>query len=655
METPIGGKSEINFNYKESDLSLFRQALDWTLRYVVTIHALHGMNDLRLRWMNRIIVKISAIVSIVVSWYLVLKCLLVATTLYSYSSVSELLKLDSPLQYNCSVAKLMQMYASSNLSHSHSQEASALIILTAQLADSLGGPFKLMGNRATLIYSWFAIGLYAMLAIFPTELLFLHVPFNIIQFALNDKSSLDNCMAKKHRHLLNICNWSRNDCSSILTLGMKRAFNRRQLRCIQADGSGDEIPTKKTNKAPTKEANPNVSDGHLKLRGISRWRSNIEQNLTNFISLMSQPDTPVKSLRQVLSVNHRDRISYDVCVARLNVEQFLPYARSIKWYKNLVIFYTVLIVYFFSIILGANSLAIVYFQITLNRIYAGCQANSPGESIEDLAALSLYDRILWVESLYAAYLIALGASFYCAYYFSTIFELLIWIGEVEQQLDLCRLVMELDDHICLHASKLRPQGDARFHYRFDERRITILHPIPLTSPDGLKTGFEYFADLKVAQLADELMQSYGLRPRDLRDHENIFGAFDSFRSIFEDSSQSKRFRIRSIMSVRLLTKRQTLFLSTYLNFNMLLDEFKETRFMMKLILRRTTEYAFGFAVSIALTRSQFKSHYFQVTVLLGVCLGILNMYLAGAAIVNTRVSYNNSTDTLIAPVLRDPY
>lgn len=641
METLIRSDYKIDLNYTTSDSRILDWILNTLLNCSVFVHSVYGMIDIKT---NRFRVPRALTYTFIAKdWYLVAKFMLVALILYFFSALVDMARLQTAADFNCSVSSLVDAYHSSAQRQrsasagSSSQGNAQLTLWFAPLAEPFGGPFKFMGNRATLIYCWYFIGLYSMFAIFPTELLYFHIPFNLIQFALNARRCLAHLRLKKKRHLSSINNWSRHDSTSILTLSMKKTFNRRHLRCLAGcEQLSSPQARDLLDGARLSQLGLSATNG----KRLSRWRLSIEQNFGRLANLDLQPNKPVTSLRELLATNHREQQSYDMCVANRNVDHFLPFARTVSWYRSASKLYVALLIYFFLLSLSLDVFAIVYFWNGSSELYKQCSGSrglAGAASLFEMAHASWLDWLLFAETLYAALLIPIGCSFYCTYYFCTIFELLMWIGEVEQQLDLCRLVIELGDFIRLDVAALRP-GCARYHYRLDERRMTRQQPVALDSPDGLMSGADYLANRRIGRLADELLAKYGLDAARLRHHTNPFGGYDCIRSTFQGWSQSERLKLRGIMAIKLLTRKQTLLLATYLNFNLFLDEFKETKFMMKLILRRTTEYTFGFAVAIALTRSQFKSNYLNLTGLMGLCLGILNMYLVAAAIINTRVN-----------------
>jgi hypothetical protein len=104
-------------------------------------------------------------------------------------------------------------------------------VILSELIDTFAGPFKVLDNRATLLYGLDAIAIYIMLAIFPFELMvFVNVGFNFIRFVLNDPNCMRDFYVRRRKHLLRLTAWSRNQTDCVLTRGGKMLLSQRDLR-----------------------------------------------------------------------------------------------------------------------------------------------------------------------------------------------------------------------------------------------------------------------------------------------------------------------------------------------------------------------------------------------------------------------------------------
>lgn len=336
---------------------------------------------------------------------------------------------------------------------------------------------------------------------------------------------------------------------------------------------------------------------------------------------------PMNSLVHSLSINHRDQPSYNVKVANENLKRFRPHVRSESWFKISMVVYPMFISYYFSMITVIIGAIYVYFTESLSQMNEKCALETE-EKIDLLSVWSYLDRLTFFETQYTVFALSFSSSFYCSYYFGTIIELHIWIQEIAQQLDLSRIVLELN-----HAFPRSMQVQQARSSAGQQQE----HQLPVGKAAYSLTGDQI--NFPVAY--DDLFAYHGL---DRNSMDEFFNHFGGLRSVFAHtkhqlfSSQSERFKRRELIAMRLVSKRQTLLRATYINLNLFLDELHETRFMTQTILRRTTQIAFGFALMVSITRSQFASNTLYLTILLLATLAILNLYLVCAASINSSVS-----------------
>lgn len=523
-------------------------------------------------------------------------------------------------------------------------------IMIARLLDLLGGPYKLLGNRATLMYGFFAIATFIMLAIFPIELLYLNVGFNYIRFVLSDTNCMRDLYIKKRKHLDRLNSWSRNQNSSLLTLSVKKIVNQRKLRCLKAlyapigwkeslsgskkpptIGVSEGLDADRTNRLKVDNEprlfEVELADNYRPTGRFGRTEISIVQANLHSTQSGSSPDGSavgdhckhMKSLIRSLSINQHDQPSYDVKVANENLRRFKPHVRSESWFKISMVVYPIFISFYFSTLTVCLGAIYVIFTRALEEMNEKC---SNREKIDLLSIWSPLDRLTFYETQYSVFALSFASSFYCSYYFGTILELHIWIQEIAQQLELCRFVIEL--------SLVIP--------RLAQVEMANRHQLAIISGQD---KWQSAGQLERMSIVEHLARLHRL---DSRNIDQCFNDFGGLRSAFAHAkhqlfaSQSERLRQREIMAMKLLSKKQTLLRATYVNLNLFFDELHDTRFMTQTILRRTTQLAFGFALMVSITRSQFEFNYIYLTILLLATLAILNLYLVCAASINSSVS-----------------
>lgn len=292
------------------------------LHLIVLGYSLYGMIRFKVKFIHMVrLVKLISFITIAHSWYLSVKFAFMACIMYLFNIELESMKI-SLSQFNCSLLNDLQLFDIRPLEETeamkgfvHGQNLRAnphdgLLIMAsndtdqqllvnrlshlsgslvervygaqerqqssdltthyptflARLLDLFGGPYKLLGNRATLMYGFYAIAIFIMLAIFPIELLYLHVGFNYIRFVLNDTNCMRDLYMRKRKHLDRLNNWSRNQNSSLLTLSMKKVINQRKLRCLYAFETTSASPScKALATGPANQVGHSQSSTTLKL------------------------------------------------------------------------------------------------------------------------------------------------------------------------------------------------------------------------------------------------------------------------------------------------------------------------------------------------------------------------------------------------------
>lgn len=375
--------------------------LNELLHVIMFIYTLYGIIQFRVKFIKMVkLVHWASRFIIAHSWYLSIKFALISTLLYVFNVRLEG-KSISMMALNCSLSNYDVLVAAElNRSvHTTTDGAAALPATStshqgsssplpfdaylpnlADLLDTFGGPFRLLDNRATLMYGVYSIAIYIMLAIFPLELMyFITVGFNFIRFVLSDPKCMMDLYARREKHLSRLASWSRNQSDSLLTRGAKMILNQRDLRSNYANhlhgrparhGVGPPPPPLMAKAALMISSGPRsslssgqvshlelfpelpieeddeddeVSDGWIEETGlddedmqqrqrIRRWQSPSLNTIlrkefnSNYsaatVAQMAQLQFGhlhnVKQLKTRLAINHLDRPSYQVAVANRN-------------------------------------------------------------------------------------------------------------------------------------------------------------------------------------------------------------------------------------------------------------------------------------------------------------------------------------------------
>lgn len=727
METDVSDKYKDGHYHDASEHGVVWAVLNEMLHLIVFVYTLYGMIQFKVKFIHAVkLVRWLSYLIIAHSWYLTIKFTVIAIVMYMFNEKLESMGTFSLTSHNCSMGNhsaslegtdnpkklaMTKLAAADQMSSSNSIDRSGFKLelqqdaddfqfwfptlpdfltslnfhlMYAQFLDVFGGPFKWLGNRATLMYGFYAISIYIMLAIFPVELMYSTVGFNFIRFVLSDSSCMRDLYNRRERHLNRLTSWSRNQTNSELTLGTKMTLNQRDLRSRYADDcnrlaiqlvmanmGANKFDANRVNSlsensntdlvcqltaAECKYKNLRQLMGHDLEREVSDrsgpWsKSIIKRDYNNLkrtkwsnsdLSKMATAEyklaAGVKPLRSRLAINHMDAPTYQVRVANKNLKKFKPFIRSESWFKLSMIVYPVFIFYYFSLLTLVVGTITIYFGSTLRDVSDTC-ARQVDPEINLWTDWTTLDNVIYFETQYSVFAISCASSFYCSYYFGTIMELYIWKQELQQQMDLSRIVIEISEHSQRHIgvfASLLPSSceqvatigmlkakDACQLCRFCRGGEGKASNSALTRGKGTLSFEDEDLDRKVEQCFNE------------------FGGIKSYwinLKLAQSSSQAKRFRTLELMAIKLLQKKQTLSRATYVNMNLFFDELNETRFMNNTILRRTTQIAFGFALLASVTRSQFKANYWHLTFFLAACLAILNLYLACAAIINSSVS-----------------
>jgi len=612
METLLSDDYREEHYHDASEHGLTWVLVNEMLHLIVLGYTLFGMIRFKVKFIHMVkLVNIISFVTIFHSWYLTLKFALIATVMYFFCIELDRLKISFS-DFNCSLSgdnvltealklenRVANREAASELPSEiqgtsgdsfTSDEATFIELLRAHyplmLAEFLnlfGGPLKLLGKRATLMYGFYSIAIFIMLAIFPIELYYQNVGFNFIRFVLNDINCMKDLYEKKRKHLDRLNNWSRNKNTSLLTLSTKKTISQHILRSTQVF--------------------------EFSLRGRDQLYSIESSPAPNDRSCLGKIATPIKSLRHSLSTNHLDQPCYNVVIANKNLKKFKPHVRSESWFKIAMVIYPIFIFFYFSTLIIVIGATLLFYIQNLKEINDTC-TSQVDRTIDLFSNWTFLDRLTFHETHYTVFALSCASSFYCSYYFGTIFELHVWLEEISQQLNLSRILLDLNGHGYALRSAVPPSKDSPYR-NYITREVD--------------PAFEGY---------------YNFKDQDVDENYNQFGGLNGARShiAFKFSPQSKRFKLREFMALKLVSKKQTVLRATYINLCLFFDELNDTRFMTKTILGRTTQIAFGFALMASITRSQFEYNYKYLTILLAACLAILNLYLICAASINSRIN-----------------
>lgn len=493
-----------------------------------------------------------------------------------------------------------------------------------KILNILGGPYKFLGTITTLVYGFYAISIYITLVLLPIEQILAAIPmdFQHIRYVINDVACFEKFLQKKDKQMKKMNSISRIKNDSPMTLGTKKAIYLRDLRCRYVfDGKQLNLNmiSHHRQSLTDKFARQFKSDlNRLKLNRrpsysirSQRKSDNDDANQSTYMSnkpifiptrSSDKMNEPIKTLKHSIATNIHIQPSYNAKIANQNLyKYFRPYVRSDCWHKISIILNTCSIVYFFLtqfiIMITIN----FFMHSNSNELNSRCSSNHQLNSSN--FGWTIWDKLVFAETQYAVIVISLSTSFYSSFYFGTLLELLIWSSELLQQLHLCKLVLELTE---------------------DSARIVEL--INLKAP-----GREPVIEAIVGYHNIE---------------ENVYNLFNEFGGVksltdyykFVQKPQSYRLKVREFMALKLLDKKQTVLRASHINLNMFFEEFNETREIISLILRRTTQIAMGYAFIVAITKSQFESGLMSLNILLCTCLSILNLYFICAALINHVVS-----------------
>lgn len=664
METLVGD-DEFEASHQETrEHGPMWLLLNQMLHIIVLVYTLFGLIRFKVIFIHRMrgLVRWVSLLTVCLSWYISIKFALLGMLLFLFNLELDKRKL-TVVQFNCSLDQYELYLANSTRqplvapgrAHSNGNQASLAL---AWLLHFAGGPYRLLGNQATLIYGFFSFSLYIMLALFPVEHYYFAIGFNYIRFVLNDPSCLRDCYAKKQKHVDRLNNWSRNLNSSMITLSMKRATNQRDLRSSYVyerllvhvrraaaaaamgaipllydandyrndddDDYDDDSNSNNVAQLPTAARRDQVSSSSSS-EASGQLRKQAESGHLEFGEKESEKlSAPVKSLRQTLAMNHSNEPSYCIKVASANLKKFKPYVRGERWFKISMLVYPIFIFFYFILLMIVIGAIAVFFANTRRSMEFTClsalRASGAHAEAARLARVfanwSLWDWLTCLEAKYSVFALSCASSFFCSYYFGTILELLVWIEEISQQLNLCRVMTDL----------------------FEVRSPPLSQRMLAASSSSSSSSAISLIGKRKRQQQQQRRLS---KQHDvIGDNINPFGGLNSIWAHWRlrRSPQSERFRKYELMAIRLATKRQTIRRATYINLNIFLDELTDTRFMTTMILRRTTQIAFGFALMVSITRSQFETSTIYLSVLLLSSLAILNLYLICAAFINSSVS-----------------
>lgn len=327
METLLSEDLRDEHFHDASEHGLVWLLLNKMLHTIVFVFALFGMIRFKVKFIHTVkLVKFISALNIVHSWYMTIKFILM--TLLFYLFYSELEVRHIPIsQLNCSLSNANQLFQihkpirqleglinNKKVTVEYFDETDAYLpfkLYLIEALDNVGGPYKLLGNRATLTYGFLAISTLLMLAIFPIELIYLDIGFNYIRFVLNDVSCLKELYANKQRHLDRLNSWSRTKNTSMLTLSMKKTTNYRKSRCREltsvaptTDNKKDllrrrQIGATKHNDTSTGGLSYNpLTDGQFSLMDLSFDGANgtgSDDSSTSFALTASAPGSPLLS------------------------------------------------------------------------------------------------------------------------------------------------------------------------------------------------------------------------------------------------------------------------------------------------------------------------------------------------------------------------
>lgn len=565
-----------------------------TLHVFVFSYNLLGIIRLNIKFthLQNVVRKISACV-MYHSWYMTVKFFLISLAGYIVNSNSYVRQLQLD-KFNCSnLSAVMSNITTnsttmpialkvaakqSNMHQLSPIEDFGLWVKMALLSaiDPAVGNILLSGNGATVMYGFYSVSFYIMLALFSTELCYKRIDFNYTRFVLCDTSYLKELYRRRQIHMSRLRNLAQDDYCSLLGLSIKKTVNQFPLDvCIELN-----LP------APTRP--------YIRLTTTTPANKN---QPSNDISL----------------------------VANENLMLFQPFVRSRHWLKLSRQVYMILILYHFSSIM-LIWVAIVSSVNCRTKILDGiCGSNLDWY---------LFELLTFLEIKYSMVVLSVAASHYCSYFFATIIELIVWIEELDQQLKLCQQLVTANsfDPLKTHSIELHSIHQIINSIKSRQEQSTFNLRIEHWLDQLATESLNEFNLIKRRILEHKL--------GDVDKYYNQFGGVRTVRERlkFNMASQSMRFRRLEAMANKLAFNRPTILRATYLNLNLFLDEFKATRYMMITILKRSSLIIFGFVLLVAITKTQFDPNYRTLRYLLIVSAVTINFYLVCAATINCKVS-----------------
>lgn len=467
------------------------------------------------------------------------------------------------------------------------------VIAQGYLVERFVGPYKSLGDMTTVLYGFFSIAVCIMLAIFPIELFYANVGFNYIRFVLSDANVMRDLYERKQALLTMLDSMPQNQINSPISGSLKRTMRQLNLKCME------ELRPIKRNGLIDNILQIFPILHSFDLRSAAKTWPSFDRSITNQVYM------PIQSIRHPAKMNTINKTSYEVKVAHENLNKFKPHVRSEAWFKATMVLYPCFMVYNFTVTFLIINELTIYLDSVLQTKCSGQE-----DSFQDW---SFMDKLLHVETRYTVFLLSFGASFYTSYYFGTIVELYVWIQEIFQQLDLCKVMAELSPHSLI--------GPPLVH--------AARKPILVTR-----------SQVKDNPLINAMFDHHSMTRGDIEPYYNEFGGIKSFWKHVSslNSKQSMRLRKQELMGFMLLSKKQTVMRAAYLNLNLFLKEVNDTRFMITTILRRTIQLAVSFALLVSLTRSQFAANYIRLSMMLVITMIVLNLYLITAAWLSASVS-----------------
>lgn len=442
MEVLLSEDKDQDEQYHDTERhGFFWVLLNKLLHLIVLFYSLFGMIHFEVAFIKRgELVRLISFFLIAVSWYLTMKFGLIAFLLQAFEFILLLNGLNVTYM-NCSLSNFNQAYITrgrelaekgivelelyqvpKNLKPYWDYLSSNWISIIAPLVENYGGPYKLLGNATILVFGFYAIAVYYMLAIWPIELFFVeNVAFNYIRFVLNDPSCLKDFYQKRKNYCDMLDNWFNYNLNSQYRHVAERSVHQRYLR--------SDILADYQHLKPDNWLNLAKFSNEVTSRGkdaASESKSNLSPSLRH----------------TTLATNYNYENTYGARVANKNVRKFIPLVRSESGFKFSMISYPLFIFFYFTtlaIIIGFVSMVL---NVNLRKLNQEC-IKRIDPSIDLFSNWYLWDRIIFYEALYTVFCMSMASSFYCSYYFNTVLELNVWAKEILHQLELCQVIVEL--------------------------------------------------------------------------------------------------------------------------------------------------------------------------------------------------------------------